>query len=69
MPENSDEFVLVTTADTDIHAIAGELDLVRMKIDHNKWLITLDGRLLKADKVVSVWVPSDEERDEWKPQS
>lgn len=65
MPENSDEIVLVTTADSDVHAIEGDIDLVRMKIDHNKWLVTIDNRFVRSDKVVSVWVPGAEELQGW----
>lgn len=52
---------MLTTADADIHVIEGEVDLVRMKVDHNKWLLTVDGRYVKSDKVVCVWTPDEDE--------
>lgn len=52
---------MLTTADADIHVIEGEIDLVRMKVDHNKWLLTVDGRYVKSDKVVCVWTPDEDE--------
>ena len=64
-PNNSDEIVLITTTDADIHAIAGEIDLVRMKIERNTWLMTIDGRYVLTDKVVSAWVPTEEELESW----
>ena len=65
MPENSDEVTFVATADSDVHVIAGEIDLVRMKIERNTWVMTIDGRYVKCDKVVSAWVPSVEEIEGW----
>ena len=55
------ELVMVTTADTDIHVIEGNIDLVCMKLTRNEWIATTDGRRLRCNKVVSVWVPSEEE--------
>lgn len=52
---------MLTTVDTDFHVVDGDVDLVRMKVDHNKWLMTVDGRFVRSDKVVSVWVPSEQE--------
>lgn len=65
MPENSDEIVFITTVDSDIHAIQGEIDLIRMKIERNRWLLTTDGRYVLCDKVVSAWIPSQEEIEGW----
>lgn len=53
--------VMLTTADADIHIVEGEIDLVRMKVERNKWLLTIDGHLVRTDKVVSLWEPSEEE--------
>lgn len=65
MPENSDEITFITTVDSDIHAIAGEIDLVRMKIERNTWIMTTDGRYVLANKVVCAWVPTEEEIEGW----
>lgn len=53
----------VTTVDTDIHDIVGDIDLVRQKIDSPsvRWLLTTDGRYVRCDKVVSAWVPGPDE--------
>jgi len=60
MPDDN-EVTMLTTADADVHVVEGEIDLVRMKVERNKWLLTVDGRLVRTDKVVSVWVPTQEE--------
>lgn len=51
----------ITTADADIHDIEGEIDLVRMKVERNQWLVSTDGRYVRCDKVVSLWVPGPDE--------
>lgn len=53
--------VMLTTVDTDIHVVGGEIDLVRMKVERNQWLLTIDGRYVRCNKVVSVWAPDEEE--------
>jgi hypothetical protein len=55
------KYVMVTTVDSDFHLFDGEIDMFRMKVDHNKWLLTTDGRFVRADKVVSAWVPDEDE--------
>lgn len=52
---------MLTTVDADIHVIEDDIDLARMKVERNKWLMTIDGRLVRTDKVVSLWEPSQEE--------
>lgn len=59
------KYVMVTTVDSDFHLFDGEIDMFRMKVDHNKWLMTTDGRFVRSDKVVSVWVPSQQELDDY----
>ena len=63
--EDDGKKTMLTTVDTDFHVIDGDIDLVRMKVDHNKWLMTTDGRFVRSDKVVSVWVPSERELDDY----
>lgn len=63
--EDDGKKTMLTTVDTDFHVIDGDIDLVRMKVDHNKWLMTTDGRFVRSDKVVSVWVPSQQELDDY----
>lgn len=53
--------VFATTTDSDIHAFEGELDMVRMKAERNKWIETVDGRLVRAGSIVSLWVPDEDE--------
>lgn len=57
---------MLTTVDTDIHVVNGETDLVRMKVERNTWLVTVDGRYVKSDKVVSVWTPTDDDLEGFK---
>ena len=56
-----DKVTMIATCDTDVHLIQGDIDLVRMKIDKNKWLLTTDGRYVTTRSVVSVWEPSEDE--------
>ena len=51
----------IATVDQDLHDIEGDLYHVRMKIDRNPWLLTTDGRLVKSDKVVSMWLRTEED--------
>ena len=51
----------IATVDQDLHDIEGSIDYVRMKVDRNPWLLTTDGRLVKSDKVVSMWLRTDED--------
>lgn len=51
----------IATVDQDIHDIEGDIDCVRMKVDRNPWLLTTDGRLVKSDKVVSMWLRTEED--------
>lgn len=51
----------IATVDQDIHDIEGDIDYVRMKVDRNPWLLTTDGRLVKSDKVVSMWTRTEED--------
>lgn len=53
------ELVMVTTADTDIHVIEGNIDLVCMKVARNAWIETVDKRRVRCDKIVSVWEPDE----------
>ena len=55
------ELVMLTTADTDVHVVEGNIDLVCMKVARNTWIETVDKRRVRCDKVVSVWTPSEEE--------
>lgn len=55
------EWVMVTTVDTDVHLFKSNIDLMRLKVERNTWLATVDGRFVKSDKVVSVWTPTEEE--------
>lgn len=57
----SKSYVMVTTADADIHLIDETIDMARLKVERNRWLLTIDGRYVKTDKVVSVWEPSESE--------
>lgn len=57
----SDKMTMITTCDTDVHLIPGDIDMVRMKIDKNKWLLTTDGRYVTTHSVVSAWEPTVEE--------
>jgi len=57
---------MLTTVDTDIHVVSGDTDLVRMKVERNTWLVTVDGRYVKSDKVVSVWTPTDDDLEGFK---
>lgn len=52
---------MITTCDADVHLISGEVDMVRMKIEKNKWLLTTDGRYVFTRNVVSAWTPSEDE--------
>lgn len=56
-----DKVTMITTCDTDVHLIQGDIDLVRMKIDKMKWLLTTDGRYVTTRSVVSAWEPSEDE--------
>ena len=56
-----DKVTMITTCDTDVHLIQGDIDLVRMKIDKMKWLLTTDGRYVTTRSVESVWEPSEDE--------
>lgn len=58
---DTNSLTMITTADTDVHLIEGEIDLVCLKIERNKWLLTTDGHKVLCDKVVSAWVPSEDE--------
>lgn len=55
------KYVMATTVDADIHLFEGEIELTRLKVERNKWLVTVDGRFVKADKIVAVWVPDEDE--------
>ena len=44
----------IATVDQDLHDIEGDLYHVRMKIDRNPWLV-------KSDKVVSMWLRTEED--------
>lgn len=56
-----EEVTMITTCDADIHLIPGSVDLVRMKVDNNKWLMTTDGRYVTTRSVVSAWTPDEDE--------
>ena len=60
MPDER-KLTMLTTVDADIHVLNEDIDLARMKIDYNKWLMTIDGRYVRSDKVVCVWVPDVDE--------
>ena len=60
MPDEQ-SVTMLTTVDADIHVIEDDIDLARMKVERNKWLMTIDGRLVRTDKVVSLWEPSQED--------
>ena len=59
----SDEskYVMATTVDADFHLFNEDIDMFRRKVDCNNWLLTIDGRYVKSDKVVSAWVPDEDE--------
>ena len=59
------EWVMATTVDTDVHLFRSSIDLMRMKVGNNQWLLTTDGHYVRGDKVVSLWVPSEEELQGW----
>lgn len=58
-----EDFTLAATADGDIHCFEGDLRTTVMKADRKKWLMTVDGRYVRADKVVSLWTPQEGEVD------
>ena len=57
----TDELTMLTTADTDLHLIPDPLDVTRMKVERNQWIMTTDNRLVRCDKVVALWTPTEEE--------
>lgn len=59
------DVVFATTCDTDIHMILGDLDMVRMKVTRNDWIETVDKRLVRTSNIVSIWVPSQEDLDNY----
>ena len=61
MTREEQPIVFATTADRDIHAFYGEIDLVRMKAERNKWIETVDGRFVRTTGIVSLWIPAPEE--------
>lgn len=60
MPDDN-EVTMLTTVDADVHIISCDLDMARLKVERNKWLLTVDGRMVRTDKVVTLWTPSVEE--------
>ena len=63
-----DEYTMVTTADADFHLIEGDVASVRMKVEKNHWLPTMDGRYVQCSQVVAVWTPSKREYDDFMAQ-
>ena len=57
------EYTMAATADGDIHAFEGDMRTTQMKVDRKPWLVTVDGRYVKSDKVVSIWEPLEGEVD------
>lgn len=55
------EITMITTADTDVHVVEGDVDMVRLKVKRNDWIATTDGRFVSCDKVVCVWKPTQSE--------
>lgn len=56
-----DEYTMVTTVDADIHLFGMSVDLLRNKAKADHWLETVDGHFVRGDKVVSAWVPDEDE--------
>lgn len=61
--EESQAITRVTTEDTDVHDVIGDVDHVRYKADKGMWLLTTDGRYVKGSKIVSAWTPTEEDGD------
>ena len=59
------EYVMVATADHDLHLIEGDMTLVKMKVERKAWLETIDKHLVRCNQVVSIWVPLPEEVEGW----
>lgn len=59
------EVVFITTCDTDIHAVTGDIDMVRMKVTRNDWIETVDHRYVRTSNIVSIWVPSEDELENY----
>lgn len=53
------QYVMLTTSDADIHLVEESIEMARMKVERNRWIITVDRRYIKTDKVVSLWKPTE----------
>lgn len=68
MPDNN-EITLATTSDADIHAFDGSVLMIAMKVQHNDWIKTTDGRYIRTSSIVSLWNPSMFELKEYSRKS
>ena len=63
------KYTMATTTDADIHLFEGNLVAVRQKVDYAQkqgWPVsTVDGRLVYARQIVSLWTPRPEEVSGW----
>lgn len=59
------EYTMITTTDTDIHVVEGNVAEVRMKASKVKWLTTIDNRFVNTAQVVSLWTPEPEQLEAW----
>jgi len=65
MCDEKNALTMGTTVDADIHTFEGDVDLIRMKADRNKWIKTVDGRFVRCSAIVSLWNPTKFEVDRY----
>ena len=54
-------YVMAGASDSYDYLFKCDMDLMRLKVERNKWLLTVDGVYVRASQVVSLRVPDDEE--------
>lgn len=55
------KYVMAGATDSYDYLFKCDMDLMRLKVERNKWLLTVDGVYVYAKHVVSLRVPNSEE--------
>lgn len=56
-----DKVVFITACDTNTYVIPGDIDRVRTMVLLYDWVETLGNKYVRTSNIVSVWVPTNED--------